>query len=470
MKFISTRLGTKELNFEQTVMEGLAKDGGLFVPDFLPSFSAADLQKLRHLNYEELFFEVTKHFVLDVIDEKTYKKIIKKSYQNFHHTAIAPLKQLDDKIFLLELFHGPTLAFKDFALQFLGNLLDYLLEKNKEKIAIIGATSGDTGSAAIWGCKNSKNAEIFILHPHNKVSDVQRKQMTTVAADNVFNIALTGNFDDCQSMVKRMFADQSFLQNRRMVAVNSINFARIMAQIVYYFYAALRIGANKENPISFSVPSGNFGDIYAGYLAKKMGLPIARLIIATNSNDILARFINDNDYSKQKMIETISPSMNIQVSSNFERMLFDVHKELKKPKKLSELMIEFEKTGQLKVEKDVLNKITEIFSAYAIDDKETKKTILEIYKETSEILDPHSAIGVLAAQKFVKSKDYKNEFVITLATASPAKFEDAVIAAGAPKPNLPEFLKNLHSKKEVFEIIENDIEKVKKFISSRLSS
>lgn len=468
MKFISTRLGAKEMNFEQVVLEGLAKDGGLFVPNSLPKFSASDLQKLARLSYEELFFEVTKDFALDVIDEKTYKNIIEKSYKNFAHVDIAPLKQLDDKNFLLELFHGPTLAFKDFALQFLGNLLDYFLQKNNEKIVIIGATSGDTGSAAIMGCKACKNAQIFILHPHNKVSEVQRKQMTTVDASNVFNIALLGNFDDCQSMVKTMFADQNFLHGKRMVAVNSINFARIMAQIVYYFYSALKLGATSQNPVSFSVPTGNFGDIYAGYLAKKMGLPIAKLIVATNSNDILTRFINDNDYSKQKMVETISPSMNIQVSSNFERLLFNVHNDLGKPEELAKLMKEFEKSGALKVEKSVLDQIKENFVAYAIDDNETKNEILETYKKTGETLDPHSAIGVLAAHKFEQSNEYKNEIVISLATASPAKFDEAVIAAGAPKPELPEFLKDLHSKKEIFEVIENDLTKVKDFISKKI--
>lgn len=472
MKFISTRLTAPNLSFEEVVLQGLASDGGLYVPEFLPKLNQSDFAKMKKMTYEELFFEVTKHFIDGEIDHEIYKKIIKKSYQNFSHQAIAPLKQLSNNEFLLELFHGPTLAFKDFALQFLGNLLDHFLQKRGEKIVIIGATSGDTGSAAIQGCKACKNAQIFILHPHNKVSDVQRRQMTTVLADNVFNIAVKGNFDDCQSMVKKMFAEensgQKFLKGKKMVAVNSINFARIMAQIVYYFYAALRLGADEKNSISFSVPSGNFGDIYAGFLAKKMGLNIRKLIVATNENDILARFINDNDYSKSQMVETISPSMNIQVSSNFERLLFDAHKEQKSENKMPELMREFERIGKLQVSDEILRNIQKTFSAFCVDDKTTKKTIKNIFDKTGEVLDPHSAIGVHASQEFISSKNYDGELVVTLATAHPAKFPDAVIDAGAPKPTLPNFLKDLFKSEERFEVIENNLDSVQKFISQRV--
>jgi threonine synthase len=468
MKFISTRISAPSLSFEEVVMQGLANDGGLYVPEFLPSFSAKKLSEMRKLSYQDLFFEVTRHFIGDEIDSKTYKSLIEKTYKNFSHDAIAPLKQLSKNHFLLELFHGPTLAFKDFALQFLGNLLEYLLDKNKQKIAIIGATSGDTGSAAIEGCKDCKSAQIFILYPHNGVSDVQRKQMTTVDSDNVFNIALEGNFDDCQAMVKKMFADQSFLGERKMVAVNSINFARIMAQIVYYFYSALRLGCDENNAVSFSVPSGNFGDVYAGFLAKKMGLNINKLIVATNSNDILARFIRANDYSKKEMIETISPSMNIQVSSNFERLLFDMHKELKLEAKLPELMSNFESSKSLKTSEEVLKNIRKTFTATSCKDDQTKKTIKEFFEKTGEVLDPHSAIGAFAAEEFLKSPDHKGEVVITLATAHPAKFPDAVIDAGAPEPQLPSFLQDLNSRKEKFTKVDNDIELVKKFITENI--
>ncbi len=472
MKFISTRLNAPTLSFEDVVLQGLASDGGLYVPEFLPKFSDADISKMRKMSYEELFFEVTRHFVESEIDVKTYKEIIKKSYINFSHEAIAPLKQLSHNEFLLELFHGPTLAFKDFALQFLGNLLDHFLSKRNQKIVIVGATSGDTGSAAIQGCKACKNAQIFILHPHNKVSDVQRKQMTTVIADNVFNIAVEGNFDDCQSMVKKMFAEESagksVLKGKKMVAVNSINFARILAQIVYYFYSAARLGCNEKNQISFVVPSGNFGDIYAGYLAKKMGLNVGKLVIATNSNDILVRFLNANDYSKSPMVETISPSMNIQVSSNFERLIFDVYRQQKSEEEMPKLMAEFEKSGSLKVADQVLNNIQKEFDAYAVDDETTKKTIKAMFEKTGEVLDPHSAIGVFAAQQFIKSKNYQGEFVVTLATAHPAKFPEAVVASSAPNPALPSFLKNLFNEKEKYEVIANNIELVKKFISDKV--
>lgn len=472
MKFISTRQNAPRLSFEQVVLQGLATDGGLYIPEFLPLFDEKQILRMQKMNYEELFFEITKHFIDNDIDNETYKKIITKSYKNFSHQAIAPLKQLDPNHFLLELFHGPTLAFKDFALQFLGNLLDHFLRKNGEKIVIIGATSGDTGSAAIQGCMHCDNAQIFILHPHNRVSEVQRKQMTTVIAPNVFNIAVKGNFDDCQSMVKRMFADENgdnkFLKGKRIVAVNSINFARILAQIVYYFYAATRLGSSAQRPISFSVPTGNFGDIYAGFLAKSMGLNINKLIVATNSNDILHRFFAANDYSKGELVETISPSMNIQVSSNFERLLFDLHKKQKCENKLAELMMNFEKSGALKVDKNLLELAQRDFSSYAVDDETTKKTIREIFAATGETLDPHSAVGVYAAQKFMTEKNYHDEIVVTLATAHPAKFSESLQGCNVPEPQLPNFLSDLNQRQERFEVIANNLAEVKKFISEKV--
>ncbi len=468
MKYISTRLNSKELNFQETILQGLADDGGLYVPEFLPNFNEKKLEELKNLSYQELFFEITKEFIGGEISDANYKRIIDKSYQSFNHRAIAPTKQLDKNEFLLELFHGPTLAFKDFALQFLGNLLDYFLTKSGEEIVIIGATSGDTGSAAIQGCLKCNNAQIFILHPHEKISDIQRKQMTTILSDNVFNIAVKSNFDDCQAYVKKMFRNQDFLNKKRMVAVNSINWARIMAQIVYYFYCGLRLGANKNRPVSFTVPTGNFGDIYAGFLAKKMGLAVKKLIVATNSNDILTRFINKNDYSKGEMVETISPSMNIQVSSNFERMLFDTHKELGHEKKLNQLMTEFEKNHRLKVDAKILEKIQESFESYSVNDQETLEAIIDFYNNTGELLDPHTAIGTLASQKFIKSDNYQGEYVVTLATAHPAKFPDSVTKSGAPKPNLPLFLQDLPKKQEKYEILENDIGIIKNFISKNL--
>ena len=467
MKYISTRQNAPTLTFEDVVLQGLASDGGLYVPEFLPQFSASEMKEMAKLNYKDLVFKIIAPFTGGQIASNDLKKIIDKSYKNFSHIAIAPFKQISHNEYLLELFHGPTLAFKDFALQLLGNLFDYLLTKRNQKVVVIGATSGDTGSAAIMGCKLCKNARIFILHPYNRVSDVQRKQMTTVLDSNVHNIAVKGNFDDCQAMVKEMFSDQSFLKGKKMVAVNSINWARIMAQIVYYFYCALRLGAAENNPVSFSVPTGNFGDIYAGYLAKRMGLPIKKLIVATNSNDILTRFINNNDYSRHDLVDTLSPSMNIQVSSNFERLLFDVHKQQNEDKNtVANLMNEFKSSGKLQVKNNILKIIKKDFDSYSIDDDKTCKLIKELYGQTEEVIDPHTIAGIGAGREYAKTKEYSGEPIITLATAHPAKFPEAINKAKVPAANLPPFLSDLMERKEKMEIIANDINKVKEFIGN----
>lgn len=472
MKFVSTRQKSPALTFEETVMQGLATDGGLYVPEYLPQFDIHDLIKMSKMSYEEIFYETTKYFIGDEIPQQEYKEIIKKSYETFNHKAIAPVKQLDSNHFLLELFHGPTLAFKDFALQFLGNLLDYFLKKRKQKIAIIGATSGDTGSAAISGCMKCNNAQIFILHPHKKVSDVQRMQMTTILSDNVFNIAIEGDFDDGQRLVKKMFAEEvsgsKFLKGRKMVAVNSINFARLMAQIPYYFYCATRLGVNNKMPISFSVPTGNFGDIYAGFMAKEMGLNIEKLIIATNSNDILHRFLKDNDYSRHEMIETISPSMNIQVSSNFERLLYYYHKKSSRANEMAGLMAGFEENHSMKIADGVLREIRKDFASFKVDDELTISELKDQFVDTNEILDPHTAVGTFASKKYMASQDYKGEKVVTLATAHPAKFPDAIKKAGLPDPKLPNFLKDLMSREERYEILKSDLDIIKGYVSSKL--
>ena len=315
MRFVSTRGGGEPKTFEEVILTGLAPDGGLFVPEQLPQFSQQEIASWAGLSYEDLALKIMTPFVDGAIPQQELKKLIDDSYSTFRHKGIAPLIQTGRNEWIMELFHGPTLAFKDFALQFLGNLLDYTLEKRNQKVVIMGATSGDTGSAAIEGCRRCKNIDIFILHPHNRVSEVQRRQMTTVMADNIHNLALHGNFDDCQNMVKASFADQSFLPDgRQLVAVNSINWARIMAQIVYYFWASLSLGGPSRK-VSFSVPTGNFGDIFAGYLASKMGLPIEQLVIATNQNDILHRCISNNDHSTQPLEQSLAPSMDIMISS-----------------------------------------------------------------------------------------------------------------------------------------------------------
>lgn len=472
MKYISTRQNAKDVNkeqgFEDILLQGLASDGGLYIPTNFPKFSDDEIAGMAKLSYPELAYKIIHPFVGGEIPDVELKKIIEKSYKDFSHKATAPLKQISHNEYLLELFHGPTLAFKDFALQMLGNFLDYFLSKTGQKIVIIGATSGDTGSAAIMGCKKSKNAEIFILHPHNRVSDVQRKQMTTVLEDNVHNIAVKGNFDDCQAFVKRMFMmqskDNSLFSGRKIVAVNSINWARIMAQIVYYFYVGSRLGANSKNPISFSVPTGNFGDIYAGYLAKKMGLAVKKLIVATNENNILTRFIKDNDYSRQSLVETLSPSMNIQVSSNFERLLFMAYQDAGNGGELANLMKNFESSGSLKVESQILDNIRKDFDSYSVSDAKTCELIKTSYEQTGEIIDPHTVIGIGAAREYMKSKDYSGEPIITLATAHPAKFPEAVQKSGVPEAPLPNFLSGLMEKKEKMEVLENDDEVIKGFI------
>lgn len=467
MKYISVRGKAPDLNFEEVVLQGLASDGGLYVPEFLPEFNDSEIASMLKMDYPELVFKIIKPFIGNEIPENDLKAIITKSYVNFKHKAIAPLKQINHRQWLLELFHGPTLAFKDFALQLLGNIVDYILEKRRQEAVIIGATSGDTGSAAIEGCKNCQRVQIFIMYPHGKISEYQRRQMTTVTQSNVHNIALKGNFDDCQNILKEMFSNTEFLKGKKMVSVNSINWARLMAQIVYYFYAGSRLIGDNSKQISFCVPTGNFGDIYAGYLAKRMGLKVNNLIIATNKNDILTRFIKNNDYGRKELAATNTPSMDIQISSNFERLLYDIHD--KKTQQVKELMDNFKITGQLSVNSDALIKVRELFDSYSVNnDSEVVDIIKSIYNETGEIIDPHTAIGVGAANQYMKSKNYNSEQIVILSTAHAAKFEKTVKAAGIKEDFIPDRMKKLKDKKEKFEVIENDIDKVKDFITSKL--
>ncbi|WP_185231469.1 threonine synthase [Teredinibacter franksiae] len=469
MKYISTRGEAPSLSFEEVVLTGLASDGGLFVPETIPQFSQEEIASWAGLNYKELALKIITPFVDGEIPEADLKRLIDTSYstssgKGFRHDAIAPLIQTGHNEWVLELFQGPTLAFKDFALQFLGHLLDYVLKKRNQKVVIMGATSGDTGSAAIEGCRDCENVDIFILHPHQRVSDVQRRQMTTVLEDNVHNIALKGNFDDCQNMVKASFADQSFLpQGRQLAAVNSINWARIMAQIVYYFYAALALGG-PQRAVSFSVPTGNFGDIFAGYLAKRMGLPIEQLVIGTNCNDILHRCISDNDHSMKPLTHSLSPSMDIMVSSNFERMLFDLHN---RDGALIKAKMEAFKAGEeLKLSDEVLAKARELFSSYRLDDEETMAVIRDLFDSTEYLVDPHTAIGVQAARKMRKSLSTP---MICLATAHPAKFPDAVKQAGQDEePALPHHMLDLFERSERYEVLDNQLADVQAFIAGKI--
>ena len=465
MKYISTRGQAPALNFEDVLLTGLAPDGGLYVPETLPSFSQEEIASWAGLSYTDLALKIISPFVDECIPADDLKAIIDETYVDFRHPSIAPLVQLGQNEWLLELFQGPTLAFKDFALQLLGRLLDYFLEKRHQKVVIMGATSGDTGSAAIQGCKRCSNIDIFILHPYQRVSEVQRRQMTTVLADNIHNIAVKGNFDDCQSMVKASFNNKAFLpEDRQLVAVNSINWARIMAQIVYYFYASLSLGG-PGRPMAFSVPTGNFGDIYAGYLASKMGLPIDQLVVATNTNDILHRCISDNDFVKHDLVHTLSPSMDIVVSSNFERLLFDCYG--RNGDAVSDLMSRFQ-TEEVKLTDEAFANVQDLFDSYTVDDDQTVNTIADVYDKTEYLLDPHSAIGVEAARQKRRRDDIP---MITLATAHPAKFPDAVMKAGYPhEPNLPHHMEGLFESEERYSVLENDLNVVQQFVVDNITA
>lgn len=464
MKYISTRGDAPILSFEEVVLAGLAQDGGLYVPESMPEISQDEIASWAGLSYPELAFKVMQPFVGGEVADDDLRRIIHQAYSSFSHSAIAPMVQTRQNEWVLELFHGPTLAFKDFALQFLGLLLDHFLKKRNQKVAVLGATSGDTGSAAIEGCRNCENIDIFILHPHQRVSEVQRRQMTTVIEDNVFNIAVEGNFDDCQNMVKAAFRDQSFLpEGRQLVAVNSINWARIMAQIVYYFYSALALGGPKRE-ISFSVPTGNFGDIFAGYLANKMGLPIKQLIIATNQNDILHRCISQNDHSKKELIQSLSPSMDIMVSSNFERLLFDLYD--CDGKAIQGLIEEFG-NGAMALTDQAMSLAREKFASHRLDDNGTVETIKSVYHDTGYVADPHTAIGIAAARKCGTDQATP---VVCLATAHPAKFPQAIEKTNSvPVSHVPAHMSDLFEREERYQVLANDLAVVQKYMQAELA-
>ncbi len=461
MKYISTRGQAPALNFEDVLLAGLASDGGLYVPEVLPTFSKEEIASWAGMPYNELAFNVIKPFVAGCVDAADLKQMIDETYAGFNHTAVAPLKELGTNEWVLELFHGPTLAFKDFALQLLGRLMDHALTKRQERLVIMGATSGDTGSAAIEGCRHSEHLDIFILHPHNRVSEVQRKQMTTVIDTNVFNIALEGNFDDCQQMIKDSFANQDFLGGRKLGAVNSINWARIMAQIVYYFSASLAVGG-PHREVAFSVPTGNFGDIFAGYLAKQMGLPISQLVVATNRNDILHRAISSNDMSKGELVHTLSPSMDIMVSSNFERLLFDVYD--RDGAAISTLMDRF-KTQSVALDEARWAKVRELFDSYACDDDATCAVISQVFAETGYLLDPHTAIGVAAGRACQRDASVP---MIVLSTAHPVKFPEAILKAGLDAPQLPNHMADLFEREEQYTVLPNDLAQVQQFVAGHV--
>lgn len=460
IRYVSTRGSAPALSFEDVVLAGLASDGGLYVPDHIPVLNAQEIAALKMLPYNELAYAIISRFVDDTIEKAALRNIIDESYKTFRHADVAPLTKIDDSTYILELFHGPTLAFKDFALQFLGRLLDHILSKKNEKVVVIGATSGDTGSAAIAGCRGRNNMEIFILHPHERVSNVQRRQMTTVEDANVHNIAIKGAFDDCQDIVKALFNDAPFREKHHLTAVNSINWARILAQVVYYFYAALKLGA-PEKKVSFCVPTGNFGDIYAGYIAKRMGLPVEQLIIATNRNDILARTLETGTYGMEGVTPTISPSMDIQISSNFERLMFDLYN--RDGKAIADIMKNFRADKKFTLTPDALAKLRADFSAASVNDADTKKTIAEVQKTHAQLLDPHTAVGFAAARRARKG----HTPMIVLSTAHPAKFPDAVKEASGITPELPPHMQDLFKKQERFDVLDNAVAQVKDLIEKR---
>ena len=459
MEYISTRNTQKTFSFKDVFLKGLAPDGGLFVPKIIPVFTPEELKGLKNISYNELATKIILKFCSDEFSEEELKKLIENSYKSFRVKDVVAVKKLG-KINLLELFHGPTLAFKDIAMQVIGNMYEKILKKNNSHINIVVATSGDTGAAAISAIKNRKNMKIFVLHPNNKISEVQRKFMTTIDSKNVFNIAIDGNFDECQKFVKLMFADKEFSASIKMSGVNSINWSRIVVQIVYYFFSYFKI-AKKGKKINFSVPTGNFGDIYAGYVAKKMGLPINKLIIATNNNDILKKVFNTGIYKPLKVKHTISPSMDIQVASNFERLIFDICS--CSSSETLKLMNDFNEKGELTLKKENLNKIHESFFSESLSEEETRFVISETYKKEGTLIDPHTAVGIGVANKVSSEDD-----MVVLGTAHPAKFSDVVMKETSKKPELPENLEKILNQKEKFEELPKDLKKVKDYILSRV--
>ena len=436
MRYLSTRGGIRGLSFEDTLIAGLAGDGGLLIPDALPQVQA-QLPQWRKLSYQELSLAIVRSFIGEAIPEADLRAQIEQAYRNFTHPDITPVRTLG-RLHLLELFHGPTFAFKDVALQLLGQFFEHVLKKRQQPLRILGATSGDTGSAAIHGMRGHEGISVFMLHPKGRVSPVQERQMTTVLDANIHNIALEGSFDDAQRIVKELFGDLEFKARHHLGAVNSINWARILAQIVYYFYAWGRVSRNSGEAINFVVPSGNFGNVLAGYYAQQMGLPIRRLVVATNENDILHRFFSKGAYHTARVHQTLSPSMDIQISSNFERYLFDLGG--RSPEQLKHWMQDFQETGRLTIEGERLKTAQAAFGSARVDEAGTLRAIREAYEEHGYLLDPHTAVGVGAA----KQVDLEGP-VVCLACAHPAKFSSAVQKAAGTTPELPPPLAELEN-------------------------
>jgi threonine synthase len=463
MRYVSTRGITPALNFEGALMGGLAFDGGLYVPETVPIFSNEQIQAFKNLKYSEVAYEVMKPFVGDTFTKNELFSLIDSAYSSFNHNDICPLVKLSDNNYLLELFHGPTLAFKDVAMQIIGKMFETILSRKNRRATIVAATSGDTGSAAMEAFRSSELADIFVLFPQGRVSEVQRRQMTTLVESNIHALSIDGDFDDCQLIVKQMFNDFDFRERVKLTGVNSINWARVLAQTVYFFTAAVGLGAPQKK-VSFTVPTGNFGDIFAGYMAKKMGLPIERLIIATNENDILHRTLETGEYVRRNLLQTNSPSMDIQISSNFERLLFDL--EDKSGSNVQLLMKSLKEDGKFVLNSRAFDSLKESFSSGRVSNKETLATLKSVWHNHGELVCPHTAVGLnVALRDNINETSYP---MVTLATAHPAKFPDAVKSATGIMPKLPDRYFDLHSKKENFTSAKNSVEQVKEIIIDRI--
>jgi threonine synthase len=461
MQYVSTRGAAPILTFEQAMMTGLARDGGLYLPTSIPQMSHGEIAALAGASYEETAFAVMRPYLGDTFTDAEFRALIKAAYASFGHAARAPMVQLGAGHFLLELFHGPTLAFKDFAMQLIGQMMQASLAKSGERVTIVGATSGDTGSAAMEAFRGLANVDLFILYPHGRVSDVQRRQMTTPSESNVHAIATDGDFDDAQARVKDMFNDFAFRDGVRLAGVNSINWARVLAQAVYYFYAAVALGA-PHRAVSFTVPTGNFGDIFAGYIARQMGLPIEKLVIATNQNDILDRAIKTGGYHGTGVRASISPSMDIQVSSNFERALYYAYGQ--DGAAIAALMDEMKTSGGFAISQGALGALRDSFASGACSEDETLAAIRAVYAATGEVLCPHSAVGTHVAQGHLGATP-----MITLATAHPAKFPDAVETAMGTRPALPQRMADLFARPERVTRAPNDLAALQSIIRERIA-
>lgn len=458
--YISTRGAAPRLSFADAALTGLARDGGLYVPESCPQITAEELRNMAHQNYLEIAWRVIAPFVGNDISAQDLIVLLQKAYQGFNHPEKTPLRKLQDGFYVQELFHGPTLAFKDVALQFLGQVFNHILTARGQKVTIVGATSGDTGSAAIEAFKNSPHANIVILHPKGRVSDVQRRQMTTVDAPNVRNIAVEGSFDDCQDLVKAMFGDLAFRDAMQLSAINSINWARILAQVVYYVYAGVRVQAETGRAPAFCVPTGNFGNVYAGYIAKSMGLPVERLIVATNANDILHRFYTTGRMERRGVLPTISPSMDIQISSNFERLLFDLYG--RDGDKVAATMKHFRESGPFDLDAGLMAQLSGMFASGSKGDADTTDVIRDIYRRYDYVVDPHTAVGIGVAQDWQRT--HPDTPAVSLATAHPAKFPSAVAAATGIPPELPASMADLMQKPEHCDTLPADLARVQDYI------